>query len=272
MMKISNTRFVGKTALVTGGAGGIGWATACELASMGAEVAICSRPGRTLDDAAKLIKEVGYKNIHCYQADVSSESDMLSLFGELSERFSQLDFLVNNAGIDSFCDLDNFSLNEFRRVMDVNVSSVFITVTNALCLMRQAKFASIVNVGSIHGHVTTSGRADYVTSKTALVGVTRALALDLAVDEIRVNMVSPGAIETPMLTRGWEKKAPTIKFAELKQRVGKQHPCGRIGTPMDIAHAIRFLLSEEAGFITGTDLLVDGGMHAKLALASVWED
>jgi len=272
MVPVNNTSFAGKTALVTGGAGGIGWATACELARVGAEVAICSKPGTTLDEAANLIVESGYKNIHCYQADVSSETDMLSLFGELSARFNQLDFLVNNAGIDSFCDLDNFSLDEFRRVMDVNVSSVFITVANALPLMRKAKAAAIVNVGSIHGHVTTSGRADYVTSKTALIGATRALALDLSVDKIRVNMVSPGAIETPMLTRGWQKKAPTVEFADLKQRVGKQHPCGRIGTPMDIAHAIRFLLSDESSFITGTDLLVDGGMHAKLALASIWEN
>lgn len=272
MVTTGNTQFAGKTALVTGGAGGIGWATACELARVGATVAICSRAGKTLDEAANQIEQSGYKNIHCYQADVSSESDMLGLFNELSARFNQLDFLVNNAGIDSFCNLDNFSLNEFRRVMDVNVSSVFIAVANALPLMRKSKMAAIVNLGSIHGHVTTSGRADYVTSKTALIGATRALALDLAVDRIRVNMVSPGAIETPMLTRGWHEKAPTVEFAVLKQRVGKLHPCGRIGTPQDIAYAIRFLLSDEASFITGTDLLVDGGIHAKLALASSWEE
>ena len=265
-------QFSGKTALVTGGAAGIGWATACTLASAGVDVAICSRPGKTLDAAGERIEQSGYKNITCYSADVSSETDMKRLFDQLGERFGHLDYLVNNAGIDSFLDINNFSLHDFRRVMDTNVTSVFLAVSGALSLMRKAVNAAIVNVGSIHGHVTTAGRADYVTSKTALIGATRALALDLAEYGIRINMVSPGAIETPMLVRGWKKKAPNIELDVLKQRAGKQHPCGRIGQPKDIAQSIRFLLSEDAGFITGTDLIVDGGMHAKLAISSIWED
>ena len=260
-----------KTALITGGAGGIGWATACALASEGADVAVCSRPGKTLDAAAEKIESSGFNTITCYQADVTSEDDMHELFTELKQKFGALNYLVNNAGIDSFCEPESFSISQFQHVMDVNVTSVFIAVSGALPLLREANHPSIVNVGSVHGHVTTTGRADYVTSKTALIGATRALSLDLASYGIRVNMVSPGAIETPMLVRAWKKKAPDVSLDELRQQAGAEHPARRIGTPEDIAYAIRFLLSNQAGFINGTDLMVDGGIHTKLALARLWE-
>jgi 3-oxoacyl-[acyl-carrier protein] reductase len=262
---------MGKTALVTGGAGGIGWATACALASDGINVAICSKPGKTLDEAAEKIERSGFKTITCYQADVTSESNMEQLFTELKSKFGALNYLVNNAGIDSFCEPESFSSSQFRHVMDVNVTSVFIAVSGALPLLRQANSPSVVNVGSVHGHVTTSGRADYVTSKAALIGATRALSLDLSDYGIRANMVSPGAVETPMLVRAWKMKAPDMSLDELRKRAGAEHPVGRIGTPDDIACAIRFLLSDQAGFINGTDLIVDGGIHTKLALARIWE-
>ena len=269
---LSENQFAGKVALVTGGAAGIGWASACALAADGAQVAICSRPGKTLDDVGERIRKSGFENITPFAADVSSESDIKTLFAAIGKKYGHLNFLVNNAGIDSFCDLENFSLAEFKRVLDVNVSSIFMAVSEALVLMRKAVDAAIVNVGSVHGHVTTAGRSDYVTSKTALIGATRAMALDLAEYGIRINMVSPGAIETPMLTRAWTEKAPGVDLQILKDRAGKQHPCGRIGQPEDIANSIKFLLSKEASFITGTDLLVDGGIHAKLAISSIWED
>ena len=156
--------------------------------------------------------------------------------------------------------------------MDVNVSPVFMAVSGVLSLMRKAVNAAIVNVGSIHGYVTTAGRVDYVTPKTELIGAPRALALDLADYGIRINMASPGAIDTPMLTRAWKKKAPNIDLGILKKRAGLQHPCDSIGDPKDVTNSIKFLLSEEPNLITGTDLLVDGGMHAKLAISSIWED
>jgi NAD(P)-dependent dehydrogenase (short-subunit alcohol dehydrogenase family) len=265
-------QLAGKTALVTGGAAGIGWATACALASDGVNVAICSRPGTTLDNAAEKIERSGFKTITCYQADVTSEENMKDLFTQLKRKFGALDYLVNNAGIDSFCEPEDFSLSQFRHVMDVNVASVFIVISSALPMLREASSPSVVNVGSVHGHVTTSGRADYVTAKTALIGATRALSLDLAAYGIRVNMVSPGAVETPMLVRAWEMKAPDLSLDELRRRAGAEHPTGRIGTPDDIAFAIRFLLGDQAGFINGTDLIVDGGIHTKLALARIWED
>ncbi len=264
-------RFFGKTALVTGGASGIGWATACSLAADGAEVAICNRAGESLDKAMSLARDSNLPNLSFFEADVSSETEMQAMFEKLSSKFQKLNFLVNNAGIDSFCRPDSFSLEKFNNVMAINVASVFLAISQALPLMRNADRASIVNVGSIHGRVTTSGRADYATSKTALIGATRALALDLAEYGIRINLVSPGAIETPMLLRGWAAKAPHLDLDAIRKRFDAQHPCGRIGQPDDVASAIKFFLSEESSFINGTELLVDGGIHAKIALSNIFD-
>ncbi len=265
-------RFAGKTALVTGGAAGIGWATAMSLLKDGARVAICSRKGASLERAKKWAEETDPDNLLVFEADVSRQADMTQLFESLADAFGSLDYLVNNAGIDSFQKLDAFSIERFRNVMDVNVTSLFLAVSGALPLMRSAESAAIVTVGSIHGHITTAGRSDYVTSKAALIGATRALALDLAPDHIRINLVSPGAIETPMLLRGWAVKAPEADPDTLRARAGALHPCGRIGQPEDIASAIKFLLGDEAGFINGTELLVDGGLACKLAMTTLWED
>jgi NAD(P)-dependent dehydrogenase (short-subunit alcohol dehydrogenase family) len=156
--------------------------------------------------------------------------------------------------------------------MAVNVTSVFLAIREAIPLMRNSKEASIVNIGSIHGHLTTAGRSDYATSKTALIGATRSLSLDLATEKIRINMVSPGAIDTPMLLRGWKRKASNINPNEVRNRADAIHPCGRIGQPEDIANAVFFLLSKKASFINGVNLNVDGGIHSKVFLSTIWDD
>lgn len=264
-------RFEGKTAFVSGGAGGIGWETAISLMNEGANVAICSRAGETLEQARSRKAEFGLDDLSIYEADVSDQSQLESAIGQLAADFGVLDHLVNNAGIDSFQDISDFSFTQYERVMAINVTSVFRTITTALPLLKKSKQGSIVNIGSVHGTVTTSGRADYVTSKTALIGATRALALDLGSHNIRINLVSPGAIETPMLLRGWSVKAPTENIKTLKVKAGDIHPVGRIGNPSDVASAVKFLLSDEASFITGTELLVDGGIACKIAMSGLWE-
>ncbi len=158
----------------------------------------------------------------------------------------------------------------------VNITSVFMMTSKFLPLMRIRKNSSIVNIGSIHGHQTTSGRSDYVTSKTALIGATRSLALDLAQFKIRVNMVSPGAIETAMLKRGWMKKVSEFKtdkynHDKIKIKANSLHPVGRIGKPKDISHAILFLLGKKSKFINGVNLIIDGGIHSKTILSNIWE-
>ena len=195
---------------------------------------------------------------------------------DVKKEFGHLNYLVNNAGIDSFCDPAKFSLKKFNQVMMVNTTSVFMMVNKMLPLMKRCNNASIVNIGSIHGHQTTSGRSDYVTSKTALIGVTRSLALDLAQYKIRVNMVSPGAIETEMLRRGWRKKISDYQsdkydYKKIKLKAASIHPVGRVGKPKDISNAIFFLLSKKSQFVNGINLIVDGGIHSKTILSNVWE-
>ena len=219
----------------------------------------------------KEIQKNGYTNFLTYKADVSSEKEIAALFSFVKKKFGSLNYLVNNAGIDSFCNPEEFSLSKYNHVMAVNVTSVFMAVKKAIPLMKITREASIVNVGSIHGKITTSGRSDYVTSKTALIGVTRSLSLDLASDKIRVNMVSPGAIDTPMLIRGWKKKAPEIDISEIRSKADLLHPSGRIGKPEDISNVILFLLSNKSSFINGINILADGGIHAKVMLSNIWE-
>lgn len=264
-------RFEGKTAFVSGGAGGIGWEIATSLMNEGARVAICSRAGATLEQARSKKIELELVNLSIYEADVSDKSQVEAAFEKIELNFGKLDHLVNNAGIDSFQDIADFSITQYERVMAINVTSVFLMISNALPLLKKSDEASIVNVGSVHGTVTSSGRADYATSKTALIGATRSLALDLGPHNIRINLVSPGAIETPMLLRGWTVKAPDTELEILKRRAGDLHPVGRIGNTSDVANAVKFLLSREAGFITGTELLVDGGIACKIAMSGLWE-
>lgn len=268
MTRPASGRFEGKTAFVTGGAAGIGREIAKALLAEGARVAICGRAGMSLDRARR--DQSG--DILVLEADVGSEHGVKEAIAQVGAAFGRLDVLVNNAGIDSFQDISDFSRDRFRAVMDVNVASVFTATAAALPLMQSANAPAVVTIGSIHGTLTTSGRADYVASKSALIGATRALAMDLAPHGVRINLVSPGAIETPMLLRGWAKKAPEIDPETLKARAGALHPSGRIGGPEDVANAVLFLASDEAGFITGTELMVDGGLSCKLAMTTLWDD
>ena len=260
-----------KIALVTGAASGIGWAIACLLHDEGLHVVICDNSKDNLDLANIKINEENYQNMSSFHADVSLEADVVKLFNHIKKTFGRLDYLVNNAGIDSFCDPETFSISKYNHVMAVNVTSVFLAIREAIPLMRNSKEASIVNIGSIHGQLTTAGRSDYVASKAALVGATQSLSLDLAAEKIRINMVSPGAIDTPMLLRGWKRKAPNIDLNEVWNRANSIHPCGRIGQPEDIANAVFFLLSEKASFINGVNLNVDGGIHSKVFLSTIWD-
>jgi len=268
MTRAASGRFAGKAAFVTGGAGGIGLATAQALADEGARVAVCGRAGATLDHARQTLAD----RFLVLEADVGSEEALTAAIADAGAAFGKLDVLVNNAGIDSFQDVSRFSRERVRQVMEVNVASVFTAVSAALPLMQASDAPAIVSLGSIHGTLTTSGRADYVASKSALIGATRALALDLAPHGVRINLVSPGTVETPMLLRGWANKAPDIDPDTLKVRAGALHPVGRIGQPADIASAVLFLASDAAGFITGTELMVDGGLSCRLAMTTLWED
>jgi NAD(P)-dependent dehydrogenase (short-subunit alcohol dehydrogenase family) len=257
--------FAGKVALVTGGATGIGKATALRLASGGAQVVICGRRAEAVQATVAEALSAGLE-LAGRPADVTVGADMAGLVGFTVERFGGLDILVNNAGVGTFGSVVDMAEADWRAAMAINLDGVFLASKHAIPAMRRRGGGAIVNVASVHSFATIGPRIAYVTSKTALLGMTRGMALNHAADGIRVNAVCPGPIETPMLRDSWARMFPGRSADETLAAQGRKLPLGRIGRPEDIAEAIAFLASARAAFITGTDLKVDGGLLALLAL------
>jgi 3-oxoacyl-[acyl-carrier protein] reductase len=232
----------GKTALVTGASRGIGRAIATELAAGGASVVIGYRTGK--DEADALAAELGGRAV---QADVSSAEDAQRLVGEAGD----IDILVNNAGLTRDGVLARMSDDDWRTVIETNLSSVFYTCRAVTRGMMKRRSGSIVNVSSIVGVRGNWGQSNYGASKAGIIGFTKSLAQELGSRNVRANVVAPGYIET-QLTEVIPEDAKT-KMLDLT-------PLGRFGDPEDVAGAVRFLCSEEASFITGGVLLVDGGL------------
>jgi 3-oxoacyl-[acyl-carrier protein] reductase len=232
----------GKLALVTGASRGIGRAIAQELAEAGASVVIGYRTGR--DEAQALAKELGGRAI---QADVSSPEDAKRLVDEAGD----LDVLVNNAGLTRDTVLARMSDDDWRIVIDTNLSSIFYTCRAVVRPMMKRRSGSIVNVSSIVGVHGNFGQANYAASKAGIIGFTKSLARELGSRSIRANVVAPGYVKS-QLTDVLPEEATAAMIAST--------PLGRVAEPEEIAGAVRFLASDEAAFITGEVLLVDGGL------------
>jgi 3-oxoacyl-[acyl-carrier protein] reductase len=232
----------GKTALVTGASRGIGRAIATELARAGASVVIGYRSGG--EEAEALAKEIGGRAL---QADVSVPEDAKRLVEEAGE----LDILVNNAGLTRDGVLARMSDDDWRAVIETNLSSVFYTCRAVTRGMMKRRAGSIVNVSSIVGVHGNWGQTNYAASKAGIIGFTKSLAQELGSRGVRANVVAPGYIKT-QLTEVIPEEA-RAKMLDLT-------PLGRLGEPDDVAGAVRFLCSDEASFITGEVLLVDGGL------------
>jgi 3-oxoacyl-[acyl-carrier protein] reductase len=232
----------GKTALVTGASRGIGRAIATELARAGAAVVIGYRSGA--EEAEALAKEIGGRAL---QADVSVPEDAKRLVEEAGE----LDILVNNAGLTRDGVLARMSDDDWRAVIETNLSSVFYTCRAVTRGMMKRRAGSIVNVSSIVGVHGNWGQTNYAASKAGIIGFTKSLAQELGSRGVRANVVAPGYIKT-QLTEVIPEEA-RAKMLDLT-------PLGRLGEPDDVAGAVRFLCSDEASFITGEVLLVDGGL------------
>ena len=232
----------GKTALVTGASRGIGAAIAEELARAGASVVIGYRAGR--DEAEALAAQIGARAV---QADVSSPEDAARLVEEAGD----LDILVNNAGLTRDGLLARMPDDDWRAVIETNLSSVFYTCRAVCRPMMKKRAGAIVNVSSIVGVHGNWGQTNYAASKAGIIGFTKSLARELGSRNVRANVVAPGYVKTQLTD-----VLPEEATAAMLQNT----PLGRLGEPEDVAGAVRFLCSDEASFITGEVVLVDGGL------------
>jgi len=232
----------GKRALVTGGSRGIGRAIAAELAGAGAEVVIGYHRGR--DEAASLAEEIGGTAV---QGDVSSPEEAARLVEEAGD----LDILVNNAGLTRDGLLARMSDEDWRVVIETNLSSVFYTCRAVTRPMMRKRAGAIVNVSSIVGLHGNFGQTNYAASKAGIIGFTKSLARELGSRGVRANVVAPGYIHS---------RLTDVLPEEATKAMLQNTPLGRLGDPADVAGAVRFLCSDEASFITGDVLLVDGGL------------
>jgi len=232
----------GKTALVTGGSRGIGRAIAVELARGGAAVVVGYRSGG--DEAEAVAAEIGGRAV---QADVSSPEDAARLVEEAGD----VDILVNNAGLTRDGLLARMSDDDWRTVIDTNLSSVFYTCRAVTRPMMKKRAGSIVNVSSIVGVHGNWGQTNYAASKAGIIGFTKSLARELGSRNVRANVVAPGYIQTALTE---------VLPEEAREAMLTNTPLGRLGEPADVAGAVRFLCSDEAAFVTGEVLLVDGGL------------
>lgn len=244
----------GKVAIVTGGASGIGRATALLFAREGAKVVIADYNPTGGQETLGMIKEVGGEATFI-ETDVSKPEDVERMVEETIKTYGRLDILFNNAGIAETAKVTEASLDHWERVLAINLRGVFLGCKYAIPKMIESGGGSIINTASIAAEVGFNETAAYVASKHGVVGLTKTIALDYAASGIRANTVCPGVIRTPMVMDGLDEAA--------REYVVSLHPLRRMGEPEEVAEAVLFLASERSSFITGTCLFVDGGYTAR---------
>jgi NAD(P)-dependent dehydrogenase (short-subunit alcohol dehydrogenase family) len=244
------TRLEGKAALITGGNSGIGLATAKAFAREGARVAITGRDTKTLMSAAAEIGEAALP-IRC---DVADLDDLDEVYERIRERLGRLNVLFANAGLGVPTPLGGTTEQAFDKIFDVNVKGLFFTVQKALPLLHDG--SSIILNASVAAYTGVPGASVYAASKGAVRVFARTFSSELAARRIRVNVVSPGPIDTPI----WERMSPDEAAAQAaREGMRKGIPLGRMGTPEEVANTVVFLASDESSFIVGTEIFVDGG-------------
>lgn len=257
-------RFAGKVAVVTGAGAGMGRATAVRLAAEGASVALLDRDADTAEQTAGRIREAGGAALPL-TCDITDSAQVAATFTRIEAELGGIDVLVNNAGVVRYGTVDEFAEADWDLVMDTNVKGTFLTVKHAVPAMRRRGGGAIVNTASTQAFASQPLVAAYTASKGAVVALTRTLALDHAKDNIRVNCVCPGSVQTPMLQYGAELLVDG-DAQQTMQEWGRLHPLGRLIQPEEVAALIAFLASDDAAAITGAPYLVDGGLLAKLGV------
>lgn len=251
--------FSGKVAIVTGGSDGIGKATAEILAYRGANVVICARNKEKLDKVANAIASTGGK-VESFSIDVSDTDLVDQMIRSITKKYGRLDMLVNNAASSHYAPISRLKLSHWRKDFALNAESVFIATKVAMDMMKTNGGGSIVNVSSTCGSKAIMNMASYSASKAALTHFSACAAMEGAIDNIRVNVIVPGQIQT-QANLDFAEKAP-----EIAAKTAEAIPMRRGGKPDEVAEAIVFLLSDAASYITGAALPVDGGKLAQLYL------
>jgi len=250
-----NQRLDGRVAVVTGASKGLGKQMAEALAEAGATVVLVARSGELLEGVRAEITGRGGK-AHAFAGDVSREADVAAVAGEIRRQAGVPDILINNAGINIRKPLHEFTLEEWRRVMSTNVDGPFLCTRAFVPGMIEKKFGRIINVASTMAHVSLPQRAAYSASKFALLGMTKALALELAPHNITANAISPGPFATEM---NRALVTDPVQYADFTAKV----PLGRWGKVEELGALAVFLSSDASSFITGTDIVIDGGWTAQ---------
>lgn len=253
---MASMRFKGKRVIVTGGGSGIGKATAEAFLSEGAKVAIfdiSEQGGKKVIDE---LKKKGYTPL-LFVGDVSKSSDVKRMVKGAASKLGGIDVLFNNAGILVEGTVEKVTEKDWDRIMAVNVKGVFLMSKEVVPIMLRQKKGVIVNNASCSGLVGDRNAIAYNTSKGAVVLMTKCLALDYALKNVRCNCVCPGEIETPMFHQ--EARARNMPLDEYRKELCAYHPIGRLGVPKEVANAVLFLASDDASFITGAAFSVDGG-------------
>ncbi|MBR72366.1 MAG: hypothetical protein CMM30_05420 [Rhodospirillaceae bacterium] len=251
-------QLIGKKALVTGGASGIGEAIVRRFAKEGAQIMLAdiniSAAQDVTDDLLKI-----YPEIHCIKTDVTKDQDINNMIKETVSKLGSVDILINNAGIPMVGTVETLSDNDWNIELDVNLKSIYRTSKAIWPYFKAQKGGVILNTASVAGLVGMAGQHSYSTAKAGVVMLTRCMALDGAPENIRVNCICPGFVKTPMADSFLQsQKNPE----ETKAFIESLHPIGRIGRPEDIASGFVYLASEDASWITGIALPIDGGWSA----------
>ncbi len=252
---MSEKKLSGRVAVITGASKGLGKAMALALGQAGARLALVARNIDELRSLAAEIEKAGGE-ARAFQVDVTSEDQVLQLERDVAASLGRAHILINNAGINIRKPLAEYTLEEWNRVLDTNLTSVFLMCHAFIPHMKGAGYGRILNTASTMAHVSLAGRSAYSASKAALLGLTRALALELAPENVTVNAISPGPFATEMNT-------VLMQNPEVNQLFLSRTPLGRWGKVEEVGQLALYLCSEDAGFITGTDVVIDGGWCAQ---------